>query len=134
MKTKLFTCLVAFIFVFFSSCKKNDRANEPEVTFKTGTGYVSGNTATGKNHILTVGIIADKNEADLRRLDIKVKYSYLTSQPTKKTFYMNENEASHFETEYEIKTAGENGTETWTFEATDKDGNIGTNTIVITVQ
>ena len=129
-----YSTLVLIFVLFLFSCNKVEDAKLPTVTFKTGTGYVSGNTTVGKNHILTVGVIADKNEADLRRVDIKVKYSYLSNEDTKKTFYMDDSEASHFETEYDIKTAGENGTETWTFEATDKAGNIGSNKLVITVQ
>ncbi|MFI5219440.1 MAG: hypothetical protein ACHQNT_08110 [Bacteroidia bacterium] len=134
MHIKRLTYLLLFSFIFFSSCSKNEDAKLPTVTFKSGSGYISGNTSAGKNNILTVGIIADKKEAGLRRLDIKVKYSYLTNEDDKKTFYMSDSTASHFETDYDIKTAGENGTETWTFEVTDKDGNIGLNSLVITVQ
>jgi len=139
MKRKKKYSAIVLIFVFiafaFSSCKKEKGADLPTITLKSGTGYTSSSSSVPKSSILKVGIIADKNKADLRRLDITVLLAHENTEQTKKTIYMDDNEKEHFDYDYtELKTGDDSGTQTWRFKITDKDGNLGETSIYLTVQ
>lgn len=126
--------LVVAFTLFLTSCSKEEGAKAPTVTFKSGSGYTSESGTAYKNEILKVGIIAEKNEEDLRKLEITVQLAHANSSQTKKTITIDEDDASHFETDYEIKTGSESGTQTWKFIATDKDGSAGEAILYINVQ
>ena len=126
--------LIAAISISVASCKKEKEAKLPTVTLKTGAGYYSSSGPVSKNAILKIGMVAEKNESDLRKLDITVVLPHETSETNKKTFYIDAGDADRFEAEYELNTGNESGNQTWRFKATDKLGNVGEESIILNVQ
>jgi len=137
MKINIKNSAVAAVFffgiAFFHSCKKEKDATVPEISFKEGTGYVSGNISATRSTIYTFGIIADKTDHDLRKLVISVSYDGKQFEEME-NHMMLENEKNHYESDFKAQTRNENGSERWKFEVSDKDGNTAKEEINLSVQ
>ncbi len=114
------------------SCKKKKDAELPELTFKSGSNYLSGNASVGQGIVFTVGVIADKTKRDLRKFEIN--YSYDGGGFTQfESHLMSSSEKDHFEKDVKITTRNEQGLEKWEFKVTDIDGNAARETISLSV-
>lgn len=133
MKTKFLSMLLIGAFASFSSCQLFDPHKPPSVSFKTGTDYTSENATVGKGQTIKVGIIANKEEDDMKTYNISYSYDATTTTTTKETFTLSGSEAQHYEKDYEFTTRNESGTEKWYFTVTDKDGNIAKLSFTLTV-
>ena len=110
------------IFISISGCKKKEDAQLPKIQFKSGGIYTSEGGTVTKVEAKTVGIIADKNVADLRTF--RVLHS-MGSNPTdvEKNYTMASNEKSHFETDFKFNIRSTQGIEKWFFDVEDLNGN-----------
>ena len=129
------TCM-SLLFVASSilvSCKKSKDPKPPTISFKTGGNYTSSNANVTTSDIITAGIIADKNESDLRVFTV---YNSIGNDPltVKNTYSIADSEKSHFEKDYTIKPSTSYGYETWKFEISDFDGNTNSVSFKLTVQ
>lgn len=126
-----FLALIALISIAVISCKKDEHV-QPDVSFKTGTGYTSSNATVNQGDTLLVGIIGDKTEDELKTLNVSVAYDG-GSTNTQDNFNLTGSEEEHFEKDYEIITRSQVGTELWVFTVTDRDGNVRSVELTITV-
>jgi len=125
--------VLAFVMgLLAGSCKKQKDAELPELTFKSGSGYLSGNASVGPGIVYTVGVIADKTKRDLRKFEINYSYDgggYAQFE----SHLMSPSEKDHFEKDVKITTRNEQGLERWEFKVTDIDGNAAKETISLSV-
>ncbi|MBD0276659.1 MAG: hypothetical protein ICV51_14960 [Flavisolibacter sp.] len=133
MKKLLFLSALIVIVFTISSCKKDPHV-PPDIQFKTGSGYTSGDATVAKNTAITVGIIAVKTEDELRTYNISYAYDNAATTTTAQTFTISKNEENHYEKDYTFTTRNQTGTERWIFTVTDRDGNIAQKQIVLTIQ
>lgn len=128
--------LSAFIFLstatVFNSCKK-DEHTPPTVTFKTGGIYTSADAAVGMNDTLTVGVTVAKEEDELNTFNVSYAYDGASSTTTKSNETLPAADEDGFSRDVQIITRNVAGTELWQFTCTDKDGNITTKSITLTV-
>jgi hypothetical protein len=133
MKTKnVFLALLSISIFLWSACE-NDAHIPPTVTFKTGGNYTSNDATVAKSASITVGIIADKKEDDMKTYNISYAYDGATSTTTKETFTLSSSENVHYEKDYTFTVRAQAGVEEWFFVITDKDGNIAKLKIKLTV-
>lgn len=128
----LFVCLMA---VTFSGCDKDDNSspNEPKLTLKTGAGYTSSNTTIGKAASFKVGIVGEKTTADLTAyiVDYSVDGGPLFNSVNGPVGATGK---ERFETDINLITRNQAGTEKWIFRIADVNGNLGSKEIILTVQ
>ncbi len=129
----LFALLLAV--VSFSSCKKEEDAGLlPNISFKTGTGYVSSDIILKKDTTITVGIIASKAEAaDVLKtfdaskiLDGGASVSFLNEALTGTN-------GDAYSKDITITTRNVAGTEKYTFTVLNRDGLKNSVSLIITV-
>ncbi len=117
----------------FFSCKK-DKHTPPTMTFKTGGVYTSADATVGMNDTIIVGVTVTKEEDPLNTFNVSYAYDGASSTTTDTTETLtNNDQAVGFSRDVQIITRNVAGTETWTFTATDLDGNIATKSIKLTV-
>lgn len=117
--------------VLIIGCKKeNDPRVPPAMAFKTGAGYTSADDTVGMQDTVLIGVVIDKTEDPLTSLNESRAYdgggsTTLENIPISGT---------HFEHDHSVITRAQAGTERYTFSVIDRDGNITTNNILLTVQ
>ncbi|MGZ3901910.1 MAG: hypothetical protein ACXVNO_06815 [Bacteroidia bacterium] len=128
--------LILLSCLFFVNCKKKkvDPHVPPDVTFKTGGKYISGDVTRAKNDTMMVGITATKTEDNLKSYNISVAYDGASTTTTKFNYLMLESEYEGYSHDYQLITRNQAGSERWVFSIVDRDGNITQKTINITVQ
>ena len=136
MKTKEITFIIACILVITSvACKKKKDAHvPPNVVFKTGAGYISGDATVPKKDTLKVGITATKTEDDLKSYNISYAYDGATTTSTYYNYFLSANEYLSYSKDTTIITRNQAGSEKWVFSIVDRDGNITQKSITLTVQ
>ena len=117
-----------------SSCKKEEDPHiPPDMTFKTGTTYTSGDATIGLGDTVTVGVVVTKMEDDLRTFNLS--YSYDGGSPvTSSNYSMTAAEYTGYDHDFQIIARNQAGSEKWTFTVTDRDGNVTQKSITLTVQ
>lgn len=121
MKKIIFVSLISLLFSI-TSCKKSKEPELPTISLKTGGNYISQYATVNSGQTITAGIIADKNETDLRTFRVYVSYG-AEDFSLKNTYTLKDNETEHYESDYKINPQND-GSETWKFEITDRNGNI----------
>lgn len=121
--------------VLFASCKKEeDQRVPPDIEFKIGTGYVSGDATVGMGDTLLVGIHAEKTEDELKTFNISHAYDGASTSTTFLTETLSGSDEELFEEDFEIVTRNQAGTEKWIWTVTDRDGNVSSINFTLTVQ
>lgn len=133
MKTKILSILFIVMLASFSSCELFDPHKPPSISFVTGAGYTSDDSTVGKGETIKVGIIANKEEDDMKTYNISYSYDAATTTTTKETFTLTGSEEQHYEKDFEFTTRNESGIEKWYFTITDRDGNIAKLSLTLTV-
>lgn len=114
-----------------SGCKKEtDPRVHPDMVFKTGAGYTSADDTVGTQDTLLMGVIITKTEDPLIALNVSVAFDGGGSS----TVHNQEISGEHVEYDHQVITRDQAGTEEWIFSVTDRDGNITTKSIKLTVQ
>ena len=135
------TLFKIFLFGFFTlalitSCKKkkSDPHVPPNVSFKTGGNYTSGDKTVNRNDSVLVGIIATKTEDDLKSYNVSYYYDGATSSTTFYNYLLSASEINSYDHDIKIMTRNQAGSEKWVFSVVDRDGNITQKTILLSVQ
>jgi hypothetical protein len=129
--------ILALAVVLLANCKKKKEVDPhipPDVSFKTGGKYISGDVTKGKQDTLLVGIIATKTEDNLKSYNASYAYDGASSTTTFFNYYLAESEYESYSKDLTIITRNQAGSERWVFSIVDRDGNITQKTITITVQ
>jgi hypothetical protein len=117
--------------IVFAGCKKEeDPRVPPAMSFKTGAGYTSADDSVGTEDTLLIGVIIDKTEDPLIALNVSVAYDGGGSS----TVHNQDISGEHVEYDHQVITRAQTGTEKWIFSVTDRDGNITTKSLLLTVQ
>jgi hypothetical protein len=113
-----------------SGCKKEtDPRVHPDMVFKTGPGYTSADDTVGTDSALVIGVIITKTEDPLIALNVSVAYDGGGSS----TVHNQDISGEHVEYDHQLTTRSQAGSEKWIFSVTDRDGNITTKSIMLTV-
>ncbi|MBA3665255.1 MAG: hypothetical protein H0W61_13740 [Bacteroidetes bacterium] len=135
MKNILSLFILSFVLLFFNCKKKKvDPHVPPDVVFKTGGKYISGDVTKAKKDTLTVGITATKTEDNLKSYNVSYAYDGASTTTTFFNYLMLESEYEGYSKDVQIITRNQAGSERWVFSIVDRDGNITQKTINITVQ
>ena len=133
MKTKFLSIAFLLILSLLSSCELFDPHKPPTVTFKTEAGYTSADATVSKGESIKVGIIANKEEDDMKTYNISYSFDGSATTTTKDNFTLTGTEQQHYEKDYEFTVRNQSGIEKWYFTITDRDGNIAKLNITLTV-
>ncbi|MGB3075571.1 MAG: hypothetical protein WBB36_09630 [Chitinophagales bacterium] len=133
-KFKVLLIATAMITVMASCKKDEDARTPPDVEFKTGAGYTSANAVVGQGDSVLVGIVATKTEDELKTFNVSYAYDGATNTTTDTTITLTSAQEESYSADYTIVTRNQDGTEIWSFTITDRDGNITTKSITLTVQ
>lgn len=129
---KIIIVAMALGFVL-NSCEK-DKHIPPDISFKTGAAYTSGDATVGQNETIQVGIIGEKKEDDMISYNVSYAYDGASTTITLQTFTITGGEQQHYDKDVTFTTRAQAGSEKWTFTITDKDGNIAQKQFTLTVQ
>ncbi|WP_317897010.1 hypothetical protein [Aurantibacillus circumpalustris] len=135
MKNQITITLLCLGLVLLNfSCKKSeDERVKPNVEFKTGGSYTSGDKTLNKKEKITVGIKATKTEDELKTFNVSYTFDGAGSPTTFYNYELVKSEYDSFSKDIDITARDQAGTENWIFSITDRDGNITQKTIVLTV-
>ncbi len=112
-------------------CKKEtDPRVPPSMSFKTGSGYTSANDTVGQADTLLIGVVIDRTEDPLISLNVSVAYDGGGST----TVHNIDLSGEHVEHDEQVITRAQAGSEKWIFSVVDRDGNITTRSLLLTVQ
>lgn len=133
--SKFFSIItIACVFIFFTSCKK-DEGKLPNIAFKTISGYTSANATVAKGATILMGITASKAEDKdvLKTFDVSQVYDNGTSTSIGSETLTGSN-ADNYSKDVTIITRNQVGTEQYTFTVVNKDGLKNSVTLTLTVQ
>lgn len=133
-KVKVLLIALAVIAVTSSCSKEEDAHIPPDVQFKTGAGYTSADATVGQGASVLVGIQATKTEDEMKTFNVSHAFDGSVTTTTDTTVTLTGTQEESYATDYTIVTRNQAGTEKWSFTITDRDGNITTKSITLTVQ
>jgi hypothetical protein len=133
-KVKFLLVAISIIAVMASCEKEGDKHVPPDVVFKTAAGYTSADATVGQADSILVGIVATKTEDDMKTFNVSYAYDGAGTTTTAFNLPLSGSQEESFTTDYIIVTRSQAGTEKWSFTITDRDGNITTKSITLTVQ
>jgi hypothetical protein len=81
-----------------------------------------------------VGIIATKTEDEMKTFNVSYAYDDSTTTKTALSVPLSGSQEDSYTADFTIVTRTQTGTEEWSFTITDRDGNITTKSITLTVQ
>ncbi|MEP7169165.1 MAG: hypothetical protein ABI855_07310, partial [Bacteroidota bacterium] len=110
----------------------NQDAELPDISLKSGGNYTSSDGTVTTSDLINIGIIADKNESDLKSYKIYSSFGN-GSFSLKKTYYLTPDENTHYEKDYQFIPSDKNTFETWKFEISDAAGNVNSVSVKLTV-
>ena len=133
MKIQSYLTVATIISVLFLTACNKDEHIPPSIEFKTGGIYTSVGGALAPGTMITVGIVADKKEDEMKTYNISYKYSDASSTTTAETFTLTGAEQEHYEKDFQFILGANAGTVTWYFVITDKDGNLAKKELTFTL-
>ena len=125
--------LLCFMAVLLWGCKKDSSPTLPKLTLKTGAGYTYTNGTIGKAATFKVGFVAEKTKNNL--LAYIIDYS-LDGGPVINSGNGPVTAAgtANFESDFNLITRNQAGTEKWIFRISDSEGNLTSKEFTLTVQ
>jgi hypothetical protein len=132
----IFTVFATGLLILFYACsKEEDKMIPPILEFKTGAGYTSADTTVAVSTPVKVGIRAEKTEGEDYLKTFTVSHSFDgASNVQDSTRILDESEYDVFNVDINFTTSSVQGTESYYFTITNRDGLIVTDTIVLTVE
>ncbi len=130
LKRAAWAAVVTGLLVAGGCKKETDPRVHPDMVFKTGAGYTNADDTVGTSDSLRIGVIITKTEDPLIALNVSVAYD--GGSPS--TVHNQDISGEHVEYDHDLVTRAQTGTEEWVFSVTDRDGNITTKSIKLTVQ
>jgi hypothetical protein len=124
------------LLLFLLFCISCEKEQEPAASleFKTGTGYTSQDAAISKGSSLTVGIIADKAENNLKAYNVSVSYDGASNTITVRNFTISSDENTHYDKDVSFTVRNQSGTERYYFTIVDVDGNLVQKMLTFTIE
>ena len=132
---KIFVLTAIAIFAFsFTSCEK-DEGKKPDISFKTGGSYISGDQTVGMNDTLIIGINAAKTEDKdvLKTFDASVAYDGGASSSIYNET-LSGAMGDNYSKDMTIITRNSTGTEKYTFTIVNRDGLTNSVSLILTVK
>ena len=135
VKPVLSISLFIAFFIFINACsKEEDKMIPPILEFKTTAGYTSTDATVGKNAAVKIGIHAEKTEGEDYLKTFSVGHAFDGGADTNdSTLILPESAHDIFETDIDIITRNQTGTEKYIFTITNRDGLIVSKSITLTV-
>jgi hypothetical protein len=109
--------------LFFISCE-NEQEPAASIEFKTGSGYTSQDATISKGSSITVGIVADKAENNLKAYNVSVSYDGASNTITVQNFTLSSDENTHYDKDVNVTVRNQTGTEKYYFTIVDVDENV----------
>jgi hypothetical protein len=119
--------------LFYISCE-NEQEPAATIEFKTGIGYISNDATISKGSSLTVGIVADKAENNLKSYNVSVSYDGASTTITVRNLTIPSDENSHYDKDVNFTVRNQAGTEKYYFTILDVDGNIVQKTLTFRIE
>lgn len=135
MKNGFKLTLAAFAIIstsFLTSCDEDEHV-PPAMVFKTGNNYVSNDMILGVQDTFVVGVDATKTEDELDLFNVSVAYDG-GSGTTIASDTLDVSQEDAYSVDVTLVTRNQTGTEKYSFTIIDRDGNITSKDITITVQ
>ncbi|MBA3649295.1 MAG: hypothetical protein H0W62_12225 [Chitinophagales bacterium] len=125
-----------FVSVVFFSCNKNsDPRQPPDMSLQTGAGYTFTDATVALGDTLKVGVVVIKTEDPLNTFNVSYVYDAGSSSTTVLNQTLTGSEQNNgFSRDITIATRNQAGVEKYTFTVVDRDGNIASKSLTITVQ
>lgn len=122
----------AALLLLASACKKEtDPRVHPDLTFRSGAGYLSTNDTVGQQDTLHIVAIIDKTEDPLVSLNVSRSYDGGASTTIEDISLTGQ---THVEHAVQVITRAQAGTEKYNFAVLDRDGNVTLKSILLVVQ
>jgi len=139
MKKTILLSIIALSLAGFGCKKKNTEAEKdervpPDLAFKSGAAYVSGDITTTKQDTVVIGVITTKTEDELTSFNASVSYDGSSNTTTFFNHTLSSGEVDSYSTDINYCTRNQTGREDLSFSIVDRDGNITKKIITITVQ
>ena len=112
-----------FYLLICISCE-NEQETEASIEFKTGIGYTFQNATISRGSSITVGIVADKAENNLKTYNVSVSNDGASTTITVQNFTISSDENTHYDKDVNFTIRNQTGTEKYYFTIVDVDGNI----------
>jgi hypothetical protein len=126
--------ITLLLFLLFCVSCENEQEPAASIEFKTGTGYTSQDSTISKESSITVGIVADKAENNLKAYNVSVSYDGASNTITVQNFTISSDENTHYDKDVNFTVRNQTGTEKYYFTIVDVDGNIVQKIITFTVE
>ena len=126
--------ILPLLFLLFCIGCENEQEPAATIEFKTNTGYTYQDATISKGSSLTVGIVADKAENNLKGYNVSVSYDRAATTITVHDFTISSDENTHYDKDVNFTVRNQKGTEKYYFTIVDVDGNIIQKTLNFTVE
>ena len=126
--------ILPLLFLLFCISCENEQEPAANIEFKTGVGYTSQDATISRGSSLTVGIVADKAENNLKAYNVSVSYDGESTTITVQNFLISSVENTHFDKDVNLKVRNQSGIEKYYFTIVDVDGNIIQKMLAFTVE
>lgn len=124
--------LFLFCIVTLTCCKKDEQS--PDLQFKSGGTYVTGNITASPGSQIVVGVNAYKTTNDLHLFYTEVAYDGANTNMLVSRVWLNGDERSLYSKDITITLRNQTGTERWIFNVNDGEGRITKKEIRVSVQ
>jgi hypothetical protein len=126
--------ITLLLFLLFCVSCENEQEPVASIEFKTGIGYTSQDATISRGSSITVGIVADKAENNLKVYNVSVSYDGASNTITVQNFTISSDENTHYDKDVNITVRNQTGTEKYYFTIVDVDGNLVQKTLTFTVE
>jgi len=113
---------------------EDEEESAATIEFKTGIGYTSQDATISKGSSITVGIIVDKAENNLKTYNVSVSYDGAATTTTVENFNISADQNNHYDKDVNFTVRNQTGAEKYYFTIVDVDGNIVQKNLTFTVQ
>ena len=122
------------LFLLFCISCENEQEPSASIEFKTGTGYTYQDATISRGSSITVGIVADKTENNLKTYNVSVSYDGALNTITVQNFTISSDENTHYDKDVNFTVRNQAGTEKYYFTIVDVDGNLVQKMLTFTIE
>ncbi len=122
------------LFLLFCISCEDEQEIAASIEFKTGIGYTSQDATIPKGSSITVGIVANKAENNLKKYNVSVSYDRALTTITVQNFTISSDENTHYDKDVNFIVRNQTGTEKYYFTILDVDGNIVQKMLTFTIE
>ena len=124
--------IASIAILILGACSK-DAHNKPNISFKTGQGYVYKDTVIPRNTPIVLGCDIKKTEDDLKTYNFSIGYDGGGLSTRNSHNMTGSSEKSGFSKDEPMTTRNQAGKEVYEFSVTDADGNFASIQLTVTV-